>query len=187
MRADTRQVINQFKVTLLGNKKLIENVESMVEQEEKILYLSPTNATLLSPNYKKKQKVVGAIVLTDKRIILYSKTLDNYMEILPLEKVNTIKCSVNGITGGKAEVFGETQSISFLANYKAEVMSMIQATFANAINNYKEGIDKTKVNSEGIVEKNNYINDIRELKSLLDDGIINEDEFEIKKKELLGI
>lgn len=33
----------------------------------------------------------------------------------------------------------------------------------------------------------NGINQIRELKSLLDDGIITQEEFDMKKKDLLGI
>lgn len=187
MRADTKQIVDQFKVTLLGNKKLIENIESMVEEEEKILYLSPTNATLLSPNYNKKQKVIGAIALTNRRIILYSKTLNNCVEILPLERVNAVKCSGNGITGGKVEVFGETQSINFLVNYKAEIISMIQTTFLIAINNYKKTIDESKLSFDTTVRKNGNLNEIRELKSLLDDGIITIEEFDTKKKELLGI
>ena len=35
--------------------------------------------------------------------------------------------------------------------------------------------------------KQNDINQIRELKSLLDDGIITQEEFNMKKKNLLGI
>ncbi|WP_081460877.1 SHOCT domain-containing protein [Fructobacillus fructosus] len=35
--------------------------------------------------------------------------------------------------------------------------------------------------------KSNNLSDLRELKSLLDEGIITQEEFDLKKKEILGI
>lgn len=187
MRDDTNQVIHQFKVTVFGNKKLIEQAEELVEPEEKVRFLSPTNATIVSPNLRKKEKVPGVIILTDSRIIFYNKVLrNNTTEIIPLDKVTTVNSHYNGLTGGKIDIFAETKSISFLVKYKLEVVEMVQITFLRAVDTYKKS-QNTNQDELCINRKENHLNDIRELKSLLDDGIITEEDFNKKKKEILGV
>lgn len=58
-----------------------------------------------------------------------------------------------------------------------------------AINNYptlKERMDAKNTKPEIKVSSNSNLADLRELKSLLDDGIITQDDFDRKKAELLG-
>ena len=59
----------------------------------------------------------------------------------------------------------------------------------SAINNYptlKERMDAKNTQSEIKASSNSNLSDLRELKSLLDDGIITQDDFDRKKAELLG-
>ncbi|MDK9677312.1 SHOCT domain-containing protein [Weissella cibaria] len=59
----------------------------------------------------------------------------------------------------------------------------------SAINNYptlKERMDAKKPQPETKASSNSNLSDLRELKSLLDDGIITQDDFDRKKAELLG-
>lgn len=59
----------------------------------------------------------------------------------------------------------------------------------SAINNYptlKERMDAKNTQSEIKASSNSNLADLRELKSLLDDGIITQDDFDRKKAELLG-
>ena len=58
-----------------------------------------------------------------------------------------------------------------------------------AINNYptlKERMDAKNIQPETKASSNSNLADLRELKSLLDDGIITQDDFDRKKAELLG-
>ncbi|MFL4498501.1 SHOCT domain-containing protein [Weissella sp. MSCH1] len=58
-----------------------------------------------------------------------------------------------------------------------------------AIDNYptlKERMDAKNVQPEIKASSNSNLADLRELKSLLDDGIITQDDFDRKKAELLG-
>lgn len=48
----------------------------------------------------------------------------------------------------------------------------------------------SEINEKGILENNNSennLNKLRELKSLLDEGILTQEEFDFKKKQILGI
>ena len=54
------------------------------------------------------------------------------------------------------------------------------------IDNQKHTDETNKINESASQQKNSY-DDLRELKKLLDDGIINEDDYEKKKKQILGI
>ncbi|MDY2520493.1 SHOCT domain-containing protein [Weissella cibaria] len=59
----------------------------------------------------------------------------------------------------------------------------------SAINNYptlKERMDAKNTQPEIKSSSNSNLSDLRELKSLLDDGIITQDDFDRKKAELLG-
>ena len=59
----------------------------------------------------------------------------------------------------------------------------------SAINNYptlKERMDAKNTQPETKASSNSNLADLRELKSLLDDGIITQDDFDRKKAELLG-
>jgi len=53
----------------------------------------------------------------------------------------------------------------------------------------KKAMAKTSTAPTGKVEKDMYdvADEIRELKDLLDDGILTQEEFDAKKKQLLGI
>lgn len=59
----------------------------------------------------------------------------------------------------------------------------------SAINNYptlKERMDAKNTQPETKASSNSNLSDLRELKSLLDDGIITQEDFDRKKAELLG-
>ena len=58
----------------------------------------------------------------------------------------------------------------------------------NALNAFSRMIKKTTAPSSAIIPKSDSTADeIRKFKELLDDGIITQEEFNVKKKQLLGL
>lgn len=48
MRKDTEKCIKEFQIKTFGNVKNIERAESLVDVNEDIKYISPTNITITS-------------------------------------------------------------------------------------------------------------------------------------------
>ena len=47
--------------------------------------------------------------------------------------------------------------------------------------------DATKFTANNSIESHNDLDDLKKLKELLDNGIISQEEFDVKKKQLLGL
>lgn len=121
---------------------------------------------------------VGAVVggATGKRT---SKKVVKSMSIkITLKSMNEPVVYINFITA-------KTKTSSLLyktaANYAQETLSILAQIVAQ--NEEVEGRDQTA----GLAESISAADAIRKYKELLDDGIIDQEEFDAKKKELLGL
>lgn len=71
---------------------------------------------------------------------------------------------------------------------------MLHSTYAhqfkdagkNIINSMEGSVDEVKIPLK-TVKNDDYISELKSLKELLDIGVITEEEFSLKKKQLLGI
>lgn len=181
MRADVEQAIKKFEIKTFGNKGNIENAEKNLWDTEQVLYVSPTNAIVYTINTRKKEKLPGVFILTDRRVLFFFKAgFSEASIIFNLSEVNSINCSGNGLSGGHIEIHTVTKTLDILVTYKKEIMREIQNTINNAISK-----------CQGQVQSNTSVleapDEIRKYKQLLDDGIITQEEFEAKKKQLLGL
>lgn len=181
MRADVEQAIKKFEIKTFGNKGNIENAEKNLWDTEQVLYVSPTNAIVYTINTRKKEKLPGVFILTDRRVLFFFKAgFSEASIIFNLSEVNSINCSGNGLSGGHIEIHTVTKTLDILVTYKKEIMREIQNTINNAISK-----------CQGQVQSNTNVleapDEIRKYKQLLDDGIITQEEFEAKKKQLLGL
>lgn len=182
MRLDIEQAIKKFNVKTFGNKSNIESMEKKLWNNEEVLYISPTNAIIYTINTKKKEKLPGVFALTSQRILfMYKAGFTESDLVFGLSEINSISCSGNGLTGGHIEIHTLTKSLDILVTYKKEIMQAIQNTINLAMNNY--GKSRT-VAPDGLVD---VADQILKFKNLLDAGAITQEEFDAKKKQLLGL
>ncbi len=123
----------------------------------------------------------GVVVVTNKRIIFCSSVLGNTkIKQMRIEEIKSIDENINGLTKmGQFRIQGITET--FVINiFKAKIVDDLRASICKV-----QEMQKTS-NTE---ISNNYklssADEIMKFKQLLDDGIITQEEFERKKKELL--
>lgn len=178
MRTDTEKVIKEYGVRTLFNENNIRRAEEQLGSDEIVLYIAPTNAVIYTGLSKKK--VSGVVVITNKRVFLYSKILFSVtIESFNMKDLNSIDSSSNGLTGSTIKLHTNTKSMEILVSYKAsiaeKIIKLLDTTMNEAKNN--NGNKNTSVDS---------IEQIRKLSELKDQGILTQEEFEKKKQDLLG-
>lgn len=116
------------------------------------------------------------IVVTDKRV--YGKTMFGKRVDLPLDSISSVGLSsLHGISVGTS-----SGRISF-------VLIMNNRDIHNSINDLL--INRQKKNSEptppSVASSTSNADELKKFKELLDSGIITQEEFDAKKKQLLGL
>lgn len=120
----------------------------------------------------------GMLLATNKRIIFYAKKLTGFdLEVFPYSNVSSIEMS-KGIMGHK---------ITFFASGNKATVKWIQdkdvQKFVSEVKNRIGKKEEVKAVPEVAVDIPTQIKKLAELK---DQGILTEEEFETKKKELLA-
>lgn len=121
----------------------------------------------------------GIFLATDKRLFFYGKRTFGFdSESFPYSNISSIEF------GKKA--MGHT--LSFYASGNKVTMKWINAgDVASFVNYVKTKMDEKNSRKINTTVKNSAVEQVKEMKELLDMGIITLDEFEFKKKELLGL
>lgn len=180
MREDIQKAIIEFEIATFGNKRNIEKAEAVLNSNEKVLFVNPTNLTISSVNTRKKDTLPGVVFLTDKRFVFYYQILGSYStDTIPLNQIQSVSCSGNGISGSHVEINTLVKTYDMLVSYKRDIAQKIQQVFETAKSNY-DSPSKNDVQSDDIFSQ------IEKLSALKDKGIINEEEFQSKKAELLA-
>lgn len=181
MRSDIVKAIETFQVKTFGNKSNIESAEKLLYPDEQVLFISPTNCTMYSSNTRKKESLPGVAILTDRRFIFHYKVLLNTStDTVTLDEIRSVNCSGNGLTGGHIEIHTIAKTYDILVTYKKDIMQKIQNTFETAKNS-------TVSNNSQSVSATSSADEIMKFKQLLDNGVITQEEFEAKKKQLLNL
>lgn len=118
------------------------------------------------------------IVCTNQRIIFLNKNMIYGMQQqnIPLEAINAITFSQKLLLGSISITNGATvTTIDSINKMAAPIMA---SKIQNAVRNFKNNIS---------ISSDTDLDDLRKLKSLLDDGIITQEEFDSKKKQILSL
>ena len=182
MRADTEKAIKEYEVRTLFNEKNIQRAEEQLRPDENVLFLSPTNAVVITG--KNKKELPGIIVISNQRVFLYNKVLFTVnMESFNLKDINSIDSASDGIKGSKIKIHTTTKSMEVLISYKSSIATKIIQLLDAAMNDAKKEINN---NQNVIVSSPDIIDQIKKLADLKDQGILSEEEFNKKKQELLS-
>ena len=178
MREDTKKCIQEFQIKTFGNAKNIEKAETLVDANEVIRYIAPTNIITLSTSSLKKEKFPGIVILTNNRVIFDFH--NNHSEIFSVSEIRSIESSGNSLTGGHIIIHTISKDFDFLVTYKKDIIQNIQRTFdAIRATATQKPIQQTTTISEA--------DELAKFKKLLDQGIITEEEFDAKKKQILSL
>ena len=182
MRADTEKAIKEYEVRTLLNEKNIQRAEEQLRADETVLYLSPTNAVVITG--KNKKALPGIIVITNQRVFLYNKVLFTVnMESFNLKDINSIDSMSDGIKGSKIKIHTTTKSLEILISYKSSIATRIIQLLDTAMNDAKnefKNSNQISTSSPDIIEQ------IKKLAELKEQGILSEEEFSNKKQDLLN-
>lgn len=169
-----KELLNEEKIK---NKKVsldnIAAVEEHLEDDEEIIefLLGMYDSDFLGKETKRN----GALFATNKRIIFYGKKTFGYdMETIDYKRISSIDYS-------KSVVFGEFKIYTSGNNIKFE--TAMEHTARKMIKIIKE---KT-ADKQGSTSPSNHVEELKGYKELLDMGVLTQEEFDAKKKQLLNI
>ena len=122
---------------------------------------------------------------TNKRVILLSKgMIFGFKQVeIPLEEINSIKASKNMIVG-TIVIYDEANTM-VLENVLHEYLQ----PFVSAVNRGREALKQSFMHNVKVEEKKeeDFIDQLERLAVLRDKGIVTEEEFQAKKKQILGL
>lgn len=164
-----QQLLNSESFDFFGVKKELLYLPKVVNSDnEKISYLC--SGMLDSHTW--------LIVCTNQRIIFLNKNMIYGMQQqnIPLEAINAITFSQKLLLGSISITNGATvTTIDSINKMAAPIMA---SKIQNAVRNFK---------NNNSISSDTDLDDLRKLKSLLDDGIITQEEFDSKKKQILSL
>jgi Bacterial PH domain/Short C-terminal domain len=117
----------------------------------------------------------GVFLATDRRILFYGKKMFGYdLEVFPYANISSFEIS-KGVLG---------RSISFFASGNKVKMKWINH---GEVDKFIEYVRENVGKKSEAKSSTNAADEIKKLAELKDAGILTEEEFEAKKKQLLGI
>ncbi|QJC51488.1 hypothetical protein HGI30_07960 [Paenibacillus albicereus] len=122
---------------------------------------------------------VGIFLATNERVFFFAKRMFGFdSESFPYSNISSFEYS-KGLSGYSLSFYASNNKVKMNWINKGEV-----TTFINEVNS-RVGVKQPS--GEPIFKQEDAADQIRKLSDLLKDGIISEDEFAAKKKQLLGV
>lgn len=168
-------VMNELKrlstFNTFGTKKEVNYLPEILNPDEHILSLI---SGFLDGN-------TWVIALTEERLIFLDKGMFYGLKQreIPLDKINSIS-QKRGLLLGSVTIQDGATAIK-IDNIDKAVIGPFIDSLNNAIKSFKSPIVKSKA------RKDTSIDDLLKLKMLLDEGVLSQEEFDFKKKQLLGL
>lgn len=157
----------------LFNNKAIDKAESILFPDEEIV--RALSGVLKSGT--------GILVLTTKRLFSYMSMLgDTQQEEIPIEEIKQVNIEKPLLQQATISIMGKHNNIEIKFSRKAA------DDFYNAIGEVRRFVSQNKnENSAQTSNEKDSIQLLKELNELYKSGILTEEEFTLKKKQILGI
>lgn len=194
MRKDTSAALKEYGISAFLAKKTIEEAEELIDENEKVILVLTSNFNIVYPDPTKRDAGAGVIIVTDKKIVVYHKPLHKSISfIVPVSEIREILLIPNVLSGiYTIQVITADKLFNFplpasggsfkLTNPKA-FANKIHRAFLYALNQKEFAAFS---NSAPIEKSEDITEQIEKLADLKNKGIITEEEFQSKKKELLS-
>lgn len=167
-----KQNKKKVHVSLLGNGKVIKEAESMLDENEKVLY-----AIVF--------KQFNILVVTTKRVFTcYNTAVGFRKKILYLKDITSVEEDKGGVFvsfAGGLIIKGITQNIDVSGITARAIVDEIRQIILKA----KEDLEDSNSNNISSTKSLNYLEELEKLAELKEKGIISEEEFNSKKQQIL--
>lgn len=166
------------QVDTFGTKKELKELPNIMYSGETLEYVASGfmdgNTWLIACTNKR-------VLFLDKGMLFGCKQLE-----IPLEKINSIETS-KGLLLGKIKIWDGASAMKI-----DNVQKYALQPFVNAVNTAREALKNPvkpleKEKGQPIQEEVDYIKELEKLAGLRDKGIITDEDFEAKKKQILGL
>mgnify|MGYP003095368395 FL=1 len=164
------------QVDTFGTKKELKELPNIMYSGETLEYVASGfmdgNTWLIACTNKR-------VLFLDKGMLFGCKQLE-----IPLEKINSIETS-KGLLLGKIKIWDGASAMKI-----DNIQKYALQPFVNAVNNAREALKnpiKPLEKEQPIQEEVDYIRELEKLAGLRDKGIITDEDFEAKKKQILGL
>lgn len=195
MRQDTIAALKEYGISSFMFKKNIEAAEQFVSENEKIILVLTSNFNIVYPDPTKRDAGAGVIIVTNEKIVVYHKPLhEGISYVVPVSEIKKILLVPNIMKGSdNIQVYTADKIFNFplptcgssfkLTNTK-NFANKIYMAFMYALN--QEGFATFPSNNAPALKNNDITEQIEKLADLKAKGIITDEEFDTKKKELLS-
>lgn len=124
----------------------------------------------------------GIFIATNERIVFFAKKLTGYdLESFPLENISSMEVS-KGMMGHKISFFASGNKVKMKWINKGEIQKFIDYIRENIGKKEAAATNKVQTNNS-----NDEYDQIKKLAELKEEGLITEEEFNEKKRQILGI
>lgn len=165
-----KQLDNAGVSDLFGTKKEVKELPNIIDLDSEVIKYAASgiveNNTVL-------------VVCTNKRIIFIDKGLVYGIKtsVIPLDMINGVSYSKGLVLGSISVTNGANTTL--IENIQKQPAEILANTIKKEAANFKK--------NESVIASNDLASQLRELKELVDEGILTEDEFNAKKKQLLNL
>ena len=179
LREDTIECLNRYNIPVdaFHYEKALAGLDAAVDMNERILYIAPANCDVTPRNTAKPETYIGAIAFTDKSIYVYQK---GFGLLEGLQKFDVRDLERVGYHDINFELTLRDATIAFFTKVG-------QRKDLNDMLNWLIGQHSQQPDSVPSKKIGNVTEQMRDLKSMLDEGLITQEDFNAKKKQLLGL
>ena len=146
MRADTQEVVNKYKVNVFGAKSDIDKAEDMLSDSEKVIFMTPANVGISYSDGRRKEKVSGVYLVSDKRSIL---SYESGNDVYDLDAITDVTFGGSLLGGGSIKIFfNDSKQYSVIYSFNKAIMADIQDAIMDAVSAYTPGETEESKKSE---------------------------------------
>lgn len=162
--------------------KHFEVIEKHLLPGEKVLMALAPNSIYNGPNIV--MGGVTAMAFTNKRLVYgqQSKILGTPVKSVNLDNVNDVQKDAFGLVEGSISIDTLKENITF--KFQKQCVDRIYGDVMKILDTYRAEKNNAPIIS---VAATSNADELKKFKELLDAGIINQEEFDAKKKQLLGL
>ena len=146
MRADTQEVVNKYKVNVFGAKSDIDKAEDLLSDSEKVIFMTPANVGISYSDGRRKEKVSGVYLVSDKRSIL---SYESGNDVYDLDAITDVTFGGSLLGGGSIKIFfNDSKQYSVIYSFNKAIMADIQDAIMDAVSAYTPGGTEESKKSE---------------------------------------
>lgn len=177
---------NKNKIFFIGQQPIFDSdlneCVNMMDNDENVFFAMPIYSMVFTKNHSAASAYNGILVITNKHILYRGRTTAFGRKVssglISINNISSIR-SYNWILDSELCVESIAGDDFKLGGIKKDSINRIVSDFSNALDNAK--------NSNKTLSQISPADEILKYKGLLDSGIITQEEFDAKKKQLLEL